>query len=91
MNEDFVMCIVACINRIVGILIKNDHVVCYESQKLKEHERIYDIRHLELAIVMDTLKTWMHYLIRREIVLRTYHNGLIYLLDQPNLNARQAR
>jgi hypothetical protein len=33
----------------------------------------------------------MHYLMGKRFELRTYHNGLKYLFDQPTLNARQSR
>ena len=34
---------------------------------------------------------WHHHLIERKFILMTDNKGLKYLLDQPNLNARQAR
>ena len=46
---------------------------------------------LELATVIHALKMWHHHLIRKKFILMTYNKGLKYLLDQPNLNARQAR
>ena len=46
---------------------------------------------LELAVVLHALKMWRHHLIGRKFILMTDNKGLKYLLDQPNLNARQAR
>ena len=34
---------------------------------------------------------WQHHLIGRKFILMTDNKGLKYLLDHPNLNARQAR
>ena len=67
------------------------HVICYESRKLKEHEKNYATHDLELVSIVHALKMWRHYLMGRRFELRTDHYGLKYLFDQPNLNARQAR
>ena len=49
------------------------------------------IINLELAAVIHALKMWRHHLIGRKFILMTDNKGLKYLLDQLNLNARQAR
>ena len=67
----------------------NNHMICYESRKLNEHEKNYATHDLELASIVHALNMWRHYL--RRFVLRTDHCGLKYLFDQPILNARQAR
>jgi hypothetical protein len=41
-----------------GVLTQEGHVICYESQKLKEHERNYVTHDLELATVIHALKMW---------------------------------
>ena len=46
---------------------------------------------LELVVVIHALKMWRHHLIGRNFLLMTDNKGLKYQLDQPNLNARQAR
>jgi hypothetical protein len=73
-NEDFIVCIDACKEGLVGVLSQNGHVVCYESRKLKEHERKYVTHDLELAIIVCALKMWRHLLMGRIFELRTYHN-----------------
>jgi hypothetical protein len=70
---------------------KNGFVICYESRKLKEHEKNYATHDLELAAIVHALRKWRHYLMGRRFELRTDHNGLKYLFDQPTLNARQSR
>jgi hypothetical protein len=48
LDEDFVVCTDACKEGLGGVLTQNEHVVCYESRKLKEHERNYATHDLEL-------------------------------------------
>ena len=65
-------------------------VVCYESQKLNEHEHKYLTHDLQLVAIIHALKMWRHYLLGRRFVLMSDHSGLRYLFDQPNLNGTQA-
>jgi hypothetical protein len=50
------MCRYACKEGHGGVLSQKDHVVCYESRKLKEHERNYATRDLELVVIVHALK-----------------------------------
>ena len=45
---------------------------------------------MELVVVIHALNMWRHHLIGRKFILMTNNKGLKYMLDQPNLNARQA-
>jgi hypothetical protein len=74
-----------------GVLSQNGYIVCYESRKLKEHERHYATCDLELATIVHALKMWRHYLMGKMSELRTNHNGLKYLFEHPTLNASQSR
>ena len=38
-KKDFVVCIDACRQGLGGFLIQDNHMICYESRKLKEHEK----------------------------------------------------
>ena len=67
------------------------HMVCYESRKLKDHEKNYSTHDLELAAILHALKMWRHYLMGKKFELRIDHCGLKYLFDQPTLNARKVR
>jgi hypothetical protein len=66
-------------------------VICFESRKLKEHERIYATHDFELESIVHALKKWRHYLMGKRFELRTDHHGLKYLFDQPRLNARHSK
>ena len=90
-NEDFIVCTDACKEGLGGVLTQNGFVICYESRKLKEHERHYATHDLDLAAIVHALRKWRQYLMGKRFELRTYHNGLKYLFDQPTLNARQSR
>lgn len=65
-------------------------MVCYESSKLKEHEKNYVTHDLELAFIIHALKMWRHYLPSMRFILKSDNSGLRYLFDQPKLNVRQA-
>jgi hypothetical protein len=91
LNEDSIVCTDACKEGLGGVLNQNGFVICYESRKLKENERNYATHDLELVAVVHALNKWRHYLMGRRFELRTDHNGLNYLFDQPNLNSRHSR
>jgi hypothetical protein len=74
-----------------GVLSQEGSVIFYESRKLKENEKNYATHDLELVAVVHPLRKWRHYLMGKKFELRTDHNGLKYLFDQPTLNARQVR
>jgi hypothetical protein len=88
LNKDFVVCTDACKEGLGGVLIQNGFVIYYESIKLKEHEKNYATHDLELEAIVHALKKWRHFLMGRRFKLRTDHNDLKYLFDQPTLNAR---
>ena len=82
------VCIDACGEGLRGVLMQENHVICFEARKLKEHEKNYATHDMELAAIVHALKMWMHYLMGRIFKLRTDHCDLSYLFDQPTLNAR---
>jgi hypothetical protein len=78
-NEYFVVFTDACKERLGGVLSQNGFVICFEYQKLKEHERLYATHDLELAAIVHTLKKWRNYLMGKRFELRIDHNGMKYL------------
>ena len=41
-----------------GIVMEDNHVVCYESRKLKEHENNYATHDMELVNIVQYLNMW---------------------------------
>jgi hypothetical protein len=60
-NGDFVVCPNVCKEGLGGVLNEKDHVVCYESIKLKEHDRNHATHDLELEEIVHSLKKLRHY------------------------------
>jgi hypothetical protein len=54
-DEYLVVFIDACKEGIGGVLSQKDNVECYESRKLKEHERNYATHDLELTTIVHAL------------------------------------
>jgi hypothetical protein len=91
LKEDFIVCSNALKEGLSGFFSQKDHVVCYESRKLKEHETNYDTHDLVPIVIVHALKMWIHYLMGKKFELRTEHYGLKNLFGQPTLNVRQTR
>jgi hypothetical protein len=70
-EDDFLVCTDACKEGLRGFLMQEGSVICYESQKLNEHEVNYLTHDLELAAIVHALKMWRHYLMGRKFVLMT--------------------
>eukprot|EP00253_Pinus_taeda_P031631 PITA_31631 len=90
-EKDYVVCTDASKEGVGGVLMQEWKAIAYESIKLKEHEQKYSAYDLELTVVVHALKMWRHYLIGKKFLLMTDHHSLTSYLNQPTLNARQAR
>jgi hypothetical protein len=80
-NEDFILCTDACKEGLSGVFTQNGFVICYESRKLKEHEKHYGTHDLELEVIVNALRKWRHYLMGKRFELRIDHIGMKYLCD----------
>jgi hypothetical protein len=85
------LCIDGCKEGLGGVLNQRDHVVWFESRKLKEHERNYATHDLELAFIVHALKMWRLCLMGKKFELRIDHCGLKHFFGQTTLNAKQSR
>ena len=80
-EKDFVVCIDACKQGPGGFLMQYNHVVCYDSRKLKDCEENYATHDLELVAIMHALKMWRHYLMVKKFELKIYQCGLKHLFE----------
>jgi len=48
LDKEIAVCTYSCKRGLGGVLMQDGHVVCYESQKLNEHEKNY--QHMILSI-----------------------------------------
>ncbi|KAH9299498.1 hypothetical protein KI387_031180, partial [Taxus chinensis] len=74
-----------------GILLQNNHVIAYESRKLKLHEQNYAPHDLELVAIVHALQMWRHYLLGKPFELKTDHLGLKYIFTQPKSECEAAK
>ena len=89
--KNYTVYIDASLQGVGGVLSQDEHVVCYESCKLKEHERNYVVHDLELTAVVHALKMWWNYLLGNKFLLLTDNTCMKNLFMQCGLNAWQAR
>jgi hypothetical protein len=73
------------------VLMQEGKVVAYSSRQLKVHEKNYPTHDLELAAVVQALKTWRHYLYGQMCYIYIDHKSLKYIFTQSKLNMRQRR
>jgi hypothetical protein len=71
--------------------MQEGRVVAYLTRQLKVHEKNYLIHDLELAAVVQALKTWRHYLHGQKCDVYTDHKSLKYIFTQSELNMRRQR
>jgi len=79
-----------------GVLTEEDEnghesPVAYFSRKLIARERNWSPYELECYALVQSLKHFRHYFEGQRVNLLTDHKALIYLNNQPKLNAKQAR
>ena len=65
-----------------GVLTQKGYLICYESRKLKEHDKNYVVHDMELAAIIHALKIWRHYLVGNKFLLLTNNIVLKYLFDK---------
>jgi hypothetical protein len=68
-EANLLVCTDACKEGLRGVLMQKGIMICYESQKLNEHEVNYVTHDLELAAIVHALKMWRHYLLGKKLYL----------------------
>ena len=67
------------------------HPVAYFSRKMIPAETRYETHDGELLAIVETFKTWRHYLesCKHEVLVLTDHNNLCQFMDTKSLSSRQ--
>ncbi|XP_077277424.1 uncharacterized protein LOC143905721 isoform X1 [Temnothorax americanus] len=70
---------------------KEERVIAYFSRVLSKTERNYCVTRRELLAVVDSVKSFRHYLYGRKFLVRTDHVSLRWLMSFRNLEGQLAR
>ena len=65
---------------ICEVLMQEGHSISFQSCKLNETERRYSVQEKEMTTVVHCLRTWRHYLLGSEFVMKTDNVATRYLL-----------
>ncbi|BBG96892.1 hypothetical protein Prudu_005844 [Prunus dulcis] len=74
-----------------GVLMQDGHPLAFESRKLNDTERRYTVQEKEMTAVVHCLRTWRHYLLGSQFVVKTDNVATSYFQSQQKLSPKQAR
>ncbi|MCO5548654.1 hypothetical protein L7F22_002113 [Adiantum nelumboides] len=74
-----------------GVLMQNDRVIAFDSHKFSAIQMHYLVYDKELLAIVHAYRTWKHYLLGADSVVRTDYQSLTYIFTQPVMNPRQER
>eukprot|EP00253_Pinus_taeda_P032334 PITA_32334 len=73
-----------------GALSQEDRLVACFSEKLNDSKKYYSYDKAFYAVV-QSLKTWRHYLMSKEFILYSNNHALRYIMQQSKLNQKHAK
>jgi hypothetical protein len=74
-----------------AVLSQEDRLIAYFREKLNEAKVKYSMYDKELYAIIQALKKWRHYLIRKEFVLYSDNHALQFVTQQEKLNQRHVK
>lgn len=74
-----------------GILLKEGHLVAYESHKLSPVERRYIAHERDMLAVIHCLRTWRLYLLGASFIVKIDRSAVSHFLTHPKLTSKQAQ
>ncbi|MCO5568990.1 hypothetical protein L7F22_022695 [Adiantum nelumboides] len=74
-----------------GVLMQNEQVIAFDSRKFSAIQMRYPVYDKEFLAIVHAYRTWKHYLLGADLVVRTDHQSLTYIFTQPVMNPRQGR
>ncbi|BBN67758.1 transposable element gene [Prunus dulcis] len=72
-----------------GVLMQDGHPLAFESRKLNDTERRYTVQEKEMTAVVHCLRTWRHYLLGSQFVVKTDNVATSYF--QSNRSCHPSR
>lgn len=74
----------------IGAVLKQQGcVIAFTSHKLSAIQRRYPIYDKDFLAIIQAYRTWKHYLLGVDSVVKMGHHSLKYIFTQPVINARQ--
>ncbi|KAK3024703.1 hypothetical protein RJ639_042925 [Escallonia herrerae] len=74
-----------------GVLMQEGHPIAFESRKLNDTERRYTVQEKEMTAVVHCLRTWRHYRLGSQFLIKTDNIATSYFQSQRKLSPKQAR
>ena len=74
-----------------GVLMQDGHPIAYESRKLQDREKNYPAHEKEMTGIIHCLRTWRHYLLGMQFIVKTNNVSSTYFKTQAKLTPKQAR
>ncbi|MCO5550638.1 hypothetical protein L7F22_004127 [Adiantum nelumboides] len=74
-----------------GVLMQNERVIAFDSRKFSAIQMRYPVYDKEFLAIVHAYRTWKHYLLGANSIVRTDHQSLTYIFTQPVMNPRQGR
>ncbi|KAI5347847.1 hypothetical protein L3X38_000734 [Prunus dulcis] len=73
-----------------GVLMQDEHPLAFKSRKLNDTERRYTVQENKMTAVVHCLRTWRHYLLGSQFVVKTDNVATSYFQSQQKLSPKQA-
>ncbi|GKC00385.1 putative nucleotidyltransferase, ribonuclease H [Tanacetum coccineum] len=74
-----------------GVLMKDGHLIKFDSQNLNEMKKKYTMQEKEMTVVVHFLRIWRHYLLGSRFVIKTDNIATTYFQFQKKSSPKQAR
>jgi len=74
-----------------GVLMQSDHLIAFESRKLKEAKRHHPIQEKKTTIIVHYLRNWRHYLLGSHFLILTNNVTTGYFQTQKKLTPKQVK
>ncbi|KAK3038626.1 hypothetical protein RJ639_027289 [Escallonia herrerae] len=74
-----------------GVLMQEGHPIAFESRKLNDTEWRYTVQEKKMTAVIHCLRTWRHYLLGSQFLIKTDNIATSYFQSQKKLSPKQVR